>query len=215
MTIGVATRTAPPPVTTPRLRSVDAGRSSNASLAELVQRALEHDQRAWQALVDRLKGVAWKVLYGYDMPEEDRKDAFASTFFRLYEHLATIREVDKLPGWVATTARNEAHTIFRRRKHAVPMDELPLRHTPVVEDPDRLLDDELSVALRRAFERLSAQAQALMRLLTTDPPLAYDEISEILDIPRGSIGPLRQRCLERLRQSPELTPYINGGRRLT
>ncbi|MCU1500660.1 MAG: polymerase subunit sigma-24 [Ilumatobacteraceae bacterium] len=194
---------------------MDARSDASASLHDLVGRALQRDQRAWQALVERLKGVAWKVLYGYDMSEEDRKDAFASTFFRLYEHLDTIREIEKLPGWVATTARNEAHTIFRRRKHAVPMDELPLRDPPVVEDPDRLLADELSVALHDAFHRLPPQSQALMRLLTTDPPLAYDEISLILDIPRGSIGPLRQRCLERLRQSPELTPYLNGGSRLT
>jgi RNA polymerase sigma factor (sigma-70 family) len=189
---------------------VNPGSDGNASIHVLVAQALEHDQRAWHELVDRLKGVAWKVLYGYDMAEEDRKDAFASTFFRLYEHLATIREIEKLPGWVATTARNEAHTIFRRRKHAIPMDTLPLRDTPLVEDSDELVAGELSTALQGAFRRLPAQSQALMRLLTTDPPLSYDEISNILDIPRGSIGPLRQRCLERLRQSPELTPYLTA-----
>jgi RNA polymerase sigma factor (sigma-70 family) len=174
---------------------------------------MEHDQEAWRALVDRLKGVAWKVLYGYDLTEEDRKDAFASTFFRLYEHLGTIRELEKLPGWVATTARNEAHTIFRRRRNTVPMDTIGLRETPTVEEHDQVVADELHVALRTAFTRLAPQSQALMRLLTTDPPLSYDEISRILDIPRGSIGPLRQRCLERLRNSPELAPFTTGGSR--
>src|SRR4051812_4702224 len=135
----------------PRLSLVSTRSDASASIHDLVARALDHDQRAWQALVERLKGVAWKVLYGYDMSEEDRKDAFASTFFRLFEHLGTIREVDKLPGWVATTARNEAHTIFRRRKHAVPMDTLPLRDTPVVEDPDELVAGELSHALHGAL----------------------------------------------------------------
>lgn len=193
-----------------RLSCVDPRTDASASIADLVAKALDHDQQAWRALVDRLKGVAWKVLYGYDMSEEDRKDAFASTFFRLYEHLDTIREIDKLPGWVATTARNEAHTIFRRRKQAIPMDTLAMRDTPLVEDADELVADELRRALHGAFRRLPAQSQALMRLLTTDPPLSYDEISSILDIPRGSIGPLRQRCLERLRQSPELTPFLTA-----
>lgn len=195
----------------PRLAWV--GPDESISLPELATRAIDHDQEAWRALVDRLKGVAWKVLYGYDLTEEDRKDAFASTFFRLYEHLGTIRELEKLPGWVATTARNEAHTIFRRRRNTVPMDNLGLRETPTVEDPDQLTAAELHAALHAAFGRLSAQSQALMRLLTTDPPLSYDEISRVLDIPRGSIGPLRQRCLERLRNSPELAPFISGGSR--
>ncbi|MFT3855741.1 MAG: sigma-70 family RNA polymerase sigma factor [Ilumatobacteraceae bacterium] len=182
-------------------------------LPELATRAIEHDQEAWRALVERLKGVAWKVLYGYDLSEEDRKDAFASTFFRLYEHLGTIRELEKLPGWVATTARNEAHTIFRRRRNTVPMESIGLRQTPTVEEPDHVVAGELHAALHAAFARLNPQSQALMRLLTADPPLSYDEISRLLDIPRGSIGPLRQRCLERLRNSPELAPFTSGGSR--
>ena len=200
-----------PTTAAPRLAEVVPDAST--PLPELAARATEHDQEAWRALVDRLKGVAWKVLYGYDLSEEDRKDAFASTFFRLYEHLGTIREPEKLPGWVATTARNEAHTIFRRRRNTVPVDSLGLRETPTVEEPDHLVAGELHTALHAAFGRLPAQSQALMRLLTTDPPLSYDEISRLLDVPRGSIGPLRQRCLERLRNSPELAPFTSGGSR--
>jgi RNA polymerase sigma factor (sigma-70 family) len=192
---------------------VAPGSHAAIPLPELAARAIEHDQQAWRALVDRLKGVAWKVLYGYDLSEEDRKDAFASTFFRLYEHLGNIRELEKLPGWVATTARNEAHTIFRRRRNTVPMESVDLRETPVTEETDHVVAGELHVALHAAFARLTPQSQALMRLLTTDPPLSYDEISRILDIPRGSIGPLRQRCLERLRNSPELAPFSDGGSR--
>src|ERR1700712_3260061 len=127
----------------PRLCCVDPRHDGSTSLADLVARALDHDQAAWRALVDRLKGVAWKVLYGYDMSEEDRKDAFASTFFRLYEHLGTIRELEKLPGWVATTARNEAHTIFRRRRNTVPMESVGLRESPVTEDTDQMMAGEL------------------------------------------------------------------------
>jgi RNA polymerase sigma factor (sigma-70 family) len=191
------------------------GTSASDTLPELAARAIDHDQAAWRELVDRLKGVAWKVLYGYDLSEEDRKDAFASTFFRLYEHLATIRELEKLPGWVATTARNEAHTIFRRRRNTVPMETIGWREAPQVEETDHVVAGELHAALYAAFGRLAPQSQALMRLLTTDPPLSYDEISRNLDIPRGSIGPLRQRCLERLRNSPELAPFLDGGSRFS
>ena len=196
---------------TPRL--AEMALDASVPLPELATRAIAHDQEAWRALVDRLKGVAWKVLYGYDLSEEDRKDAFASTFFRLYEHLAGIRELEKLPGWVATTARNEAHTIFRRRRHTVPMDTIGLREAATVEEPDRVVAGELHAALHAAFARLNPQSQALMRLLTSDPPLSYDEISRLLDIPRGSIGPLRQRCLDRLRNSPEMAPFTSGGSR--
>ncbi len=177
-------------------------------LVTLAALARTGDDRSWRQLVDRLKGVAWKVLYGFDLTQEDRKDAFAASFFHLYERLGTIRELEKLPGWVATTARNEALMLVRRRDRQVPMEELPYRETSAGDHDSALLDGELKRAMLLAFERLPADAQALLRLCTADPPLGYDEISRLLGMPRGSIGPKRQRCLERLRNSPELAPFL-------
>ena len=50
-----------------------------------------------------------------------------------------------------------------------------------------------------ALQDVSGPCQTLLRLLIADPPLSYDEISDVLDMPKGSIGPTRQRCLSRLR----------------
>ena len=183
----------------------------STDLEGLVQRALQHDEQAWRQLVDTLKGVAWKVLYSYDLSEDDRNDVFATTFFRLYERLATIREPEKLPGWVATTARNEANSAYRRANRTVPMAELPLRAVSGADHGERIEDDELRTAMLAAFRRLNPEQQALMRLLSADPPLGYDEIGRLLNLPHGSIGPTRQRCLQRLRNSPELAPFMNGG----
>ena len=200
-----------------RLPHVTSTWPAAGEMATLVERALDRDQAAWRRLVDILKGVAWKVIYSFDLPEEDRKDVFASTFFRLHERLATIREPVKLPGWIATTARNEALTTCRARQRVVPMDDhdLPLGAIASDELDTAMLDDELSVAVRGAVRDLSPQHQALLRLLTTEPPLSYDEISATLGIPRGSIGPIRQRCLERLRNSPKLAAFRDGGNRAT
>ena len=189
----------------------ETGQASRPSLAELTEAALAGDERAWKTLVDTLKGVVWKALYSFDMSEDDRKDAFASTFFRLYERLGTIREPEKLPGWLATTARNEAHTVLRRKGRLVPVADLPLPAFGGPEHDEGLLDDELHLALRSAFASLPAKAQAILRLVCADPPISYDEISQILDMPRGSIGSLRRRYLELLRKSPELAPFIQGG----
>jgi RNA polymerase sigma factor (sigma-70 family) len=184
-------------------------------LIALAEQARAGDDQCWRQLVTRLKGVAWKVLYAFDLSQEDRKDAFAATFFHLYERLGTIRELEKLPGWVATTARNEALMLVRRRDRQVPMEELPFREFAAGDHDSGLLDGELKRALLHAFERLPADAQALLRLCTADPPIAYDEISRLLGVPRGSIGPKRQRCLERLRNSPELAPFLDSPKELS
>ena len=59
-----------------------------------------------------------------------------------------------------------------------------------------------------AFATLSEDCQQLLRLLTTEPPLSYEEISDIVDRPIGSLGPTRSRCLERLNAA--LSARISG-----
>ena len=70
--------------------------------------------------------------------------------------------------------------------------------------PDHaLVEQERDEALWRSFGRLRQSDQALLRLLMADPRPAYEEIAAALDMPIGSIGPTRQRALERLRQELE------------
>ena len=48
---------------------------------------------------------------------------------------------------------------------------------------------------------LDAVAAELRRVLAlADPPPRYDEISAALDMPVGSIGPTRGRCIAQLRE---------------
>jgi RNA polymerase sigma factor (sigma-70 family) len=195
---------------------VDTGRRGlgDADFDGLVAAALAGEQTAWEELVERLQRVAWKAIGGFDLSAEDRKDAFAATFFRLFERLGSVREPAKLPGWVATTARNEVLTLLRSRRRDVPVDvdEMPLASVHV-DELGALLDHELHGALHAALARLSGACQQLLHLLTVDPPLAYADISELLDIPQGSLGPTRQRCLERVRAAPELVPFLEEAAR--
>lgn len=198
---------------TPSLRRVGTASDElgQTRFEDLVPRAVAGDRLAWEALVHRLQRVAWRSIAGFDLGSEDRKDAFAATFFRLNERLSTIREPAKLPGWVATTARNEVHTLLRARRRLRTTDPHDL---PAVASPDvgeeRVIEDELKTAVRRGFEALSARCQELLRLVTLDPPLSYAEVGELLDMPHGSIGPTRQRCLEQLRGTAALRPFVAG-----
>jgi DNA-directed RNA polymerase specialized sigma24 family protein len=68
---------------------------------------------------------------------------------------------------------------------------------------ESLVEIERHRAFRRAFSLLPQRDQALLRLLTAQPSLTYEEISAALHMPIGSIGPTRRRALERLRRELE------------
>jgi DNA-directed RNA polymerase specialized sigma24 family protein len=72
-----------------------------------------------------------------------------------------------------------------------------------------LVEDEAAREVVAAFETLSEDCRQLLRLLTADPPLSYEEISELVGRPIGSLGPTRARCIERLRAA--ISTRISGG----
>ena len=61
-----------------------------------------------------------------------------------------------------------------------------------------LLVDESNRALWAAYRELPERCRQLLRIAVYEPR-AYDEISELLGMPVGSIGPTRRRCLTQLR----------------
>jgi len=72
-----------------------------------------------------------------------------------------------------------------------------------------LLLAERQAALRGAFNRLPSPCRQLVAMLIEDPPAPYAEISAKLGIPVGSIGPTRQRCIDRLRRDPALAALMD------
>jgi len=78
-----------------------------------------------------------------------------------------------------------------------------------VNDMDEgMMRDERSQALRDALLELSPARRELLTLLLADPPLSYDEISNRLGIPIGSIGPTRARALEQLRNTDAMRALL-------
>jgi len=61
-------------------------------------------------------------------------------------------------------------------------------------------DAARAAAMWRAFERLSGRCRELLRILMASPPPSYAEVAAALELPLGSIGPTRARCLQRLRE---------------
>jgi len=152
-------------------------------MTELVARARVGDVGAREALVEQLQGLVWYALASFGLSREDREDVAAGTFCRLFERLDTIRDPSRLPGWIVTTARNEAHTLLRARGKMVLTDEEPEVADLAPAPDDRILDLELSAALWAAFSELPSSCRQLLGLLIAVPPLPYRDIEELLGMP--------------------------------
>jgi RNA polymerase sigma factor (sigma-70 family) len=181
-----------------------ATRRDAAEVTRLVRAATSGDHSAWNALVEEFGGLVWAVARAHRLSDADAADVVQATWLRLVENLDALREADRIGAWLATTARREALRVLRAAQRQVPTGEdfadQPDEH---VEPASELMSEERDAGLWRAFGRLSARDQALLRLLTADPMPHYQEIAAALDMPIGSIGPTRARALERLRRELE------------
>ena len=181
----------------------DAGR--------LVRAAAAGDEAAWSGLVDRYSGLVWAIARNHRLGAADADEVFQTTWLRLVEHVERLQDPAKVGGWLATTARHESLRLLRRAGRQIPMgDDLPEpdRHAPAPDEALLLADRDS--ALRTAFARLPERDQRLLRLLTADPMPSYEEIGLALNMPTGSIGPTRARCLERLRREADAVALTAG-----
>ena len=175
-------------------------RTAVSDVEQLVRDAAAGDQAAWNRLVERFNGLVWAVVRSHRLAGADASDVVQTTWLRLVEHLDRLQDPERVGAWLATTARRECLRTLRLSARVLPTEteQLP---DPGTDAPlgAALLSRERDRALWEAFGGLSERCQALLRLLVADPPPSYEDVGAALDMPIGSIGPTRQRCLERLR----------------
>jgi RNA polymerase sigma factor (sigma-70 family) len=188
--------------------------------AGLLRAARSGDRSAWEQIVARYTGLVRSVAAEFRLQESDTADVVQNTWLRLFTHAASIREPEKLAGWLATTARREALGLIRRARPEVASeavgDGLPAQgHSP----EDVVIIAETRAAVRAATDGLTERRRILLDALFYQPPHTYEEVSRRTGLPVGSIGPTRGRALRELhRRLCEPAPagsraHEQGGRR--
>ena len=181
-------------------------------IEELVAEAQRGSAEAFDQLVARLSGLVWSVVRSYRLPRSDAEDAAQGVWMALVQSLDQLRDADRLPGWLATTARRECLATIRRRDRAVPTEGTTLDAMVDTRVADRssasLEAAERSRAVAEAMSSISEQCRRLLALLATDPPIPYAEIAVLTDLTIGGIGPTRRRCIEKIRRHRAIARLI-------
>src|SRR4051794_31024321 len=96
-----------------------------AEVTVLIHRAAEGDAAAWNAIVEEYAGLLWSVVRGFRFNEAQGADAVQTTWLRLVEHVADLREPEHVAGWLKTTAHRVCLQVVRQggREQLVDWDE--------------------------------------------------------------------------------------------
>ena len=169
----------------------------------LVRECLGGGEEAWCALISKYKNLIFSIPMKYGFSSDDSTDIFQAVCLELLSELPKLRKVKALPKWIMQIT---AHKCFHRKQQerrtevSDPNDKQFEKSTPArAEEILREAEDEQG--LRQAMSELTPRCRQLVHMLFYDEPARpYQEIAETLGIAVGSIGFIRQRCLERLRK---------------
>jgi RNA polymerase sigma factor (sigma-70 family) len=169
----------------------------------LVRDCLAGNQEAWSVLVDKYKNLIYSIPVKYHFSQDDASDIFQAVCLELLAELSNLRNPEALPKWIIQVT---AHKCLHGKKYAQrtetvdPNDPSFEQSTPARAE-SVLHEAEEEQKIRQVMHELPERCQRLVHMLFFEEPARpYQEVARELGIAPGSIGFIRQRCLDRLRK---------------
>jgi RNA polymerase sigma-70 factor (ECF subfamily) len=178
--------------------------SMGRSDEELVEACQAGEASAFDVLVarweDRIRGAAYRFLGS----EEEAKDVAQEAFLKAYRALGGFKREARFSSWLYQIATNLCRDRLRRRRTrgTVSLEEMEETGGAIVETrpgaDDRLLQEDLARAVRRAIHTL-AEEQREVVILKEYEGLTFLEIAQALDVPVSTVKTRLYRGLGQLR----------------
>ena len=170
-------------------------------IAEIWAGVRDGDHGAWRILVERYSPLVYTVALRVGLTKIDAEDCAQHSWMALYRNRRVIKDPARIPFWLIQTTRRQAVRMVKQMS----------RHTFVDPDPhieaNGALPDEEVAALEHqailevALDQLDGRCAAVLRALFFEPEnKSYKQIAKDLGVAPNTLGPLRSRCLERLRK---------------
>jgi len=152
------------------------------------------DENAYIVLVNRYKDKLINFIYHYLKDSESAEDVVQETMIKLYQKKHYYKEIAKFSTWLYTIAKNLANTELRKRKnrkitllshfsnddktYEIPSDDLEIGQ--------QVQTDVVNEIIKNAVNQLSEKFKTVI-ILRDIQEISYEEISEIIGIPIGTV----------------------------
>jgi RNA polymerase sigma-70 factor (ECF subfamily) len=156
----------------------------------LVERTLAGEMRAFEELVERHRGVVYRVAARI-AGQHDADDVAQDAFLRAFHRLPRFRRESPFRGWLLRITHNAALDAIARRKRSTLDAGADAEHPSIEGGAVRTPAQHLEETERR--DRLAAKLQLMkpahraVLVLRDLEGLSYEEIAAVTDAPLGSV----------------------------
>ena len=164
---------------------------------ELIDQCLRGNQRAWDELIARYSRLVYSIPLRKGFSADDADDVFQNVFAIMHRQLSTLRQHESLPAWLITITQRQCLRLLKTAPAQVELDESSLENAAV--DNDEMQVWERQQLVQQALRQLDPRCRELLTALFLDSSgEGYKAVASRLQMPIGSIGPVRARCFKKL-----------------
>jgi RNA polymerase sigma-70 factor (ECF subfamily) len=176
---------------------------------ELIRRALEGDQKAYAALVERYRGALYHIVLKMVRRPEEAEDLVQEAFIKAFGALASYRFEYRFSTWLYKIAANSAIDYLRKRRIdalsldrpvATPDGEIQVELADWTYNPEETLHKHRQrVSIAAAIESLPEKYREVI-LMRHSQDMPYHEIARSLGVPVGTVKARIFRARELLKK---------------
>ena len=164
--------------------------------AQLIRRCLKGDEKAYEKLLEKYRGPVFSICLRMVRNRDDAEDLAQDVFIKIFNILDRYNPSFPFSSWLYRITSNLCIDFLRKNKRTIFSLDKPVdggdgemfRQLPSGEiGPHRKMElKEEMLILEKAIERLPEHYRMIV-LLRHQEYLSYDEISETLGIPLGTV----------------------------
>jgi len=169
-----------------------ADQSSQDALEALIQRCLQGDQAAWEAIVRQHWRKVFNVAYKFVAKHEEAEDLTQEIFLKVFKSLDTFDRRANFQTWLISVSRNlciDHYRSVRKEREMIDREVDTADIAPASPEPGpiaALEQRDRVVLLRQALAALPETLRTAV-LLRDIQELSYQEIADQLQLPEGTV----------------------------
>jgi len=170
-------------------------------IQQIWRRVLEGDVHAWGELVRLYAALVNTVARRVGLTTLDAEDCAQHTWMSLYRNRRVIKDPTALPAWLIRTTHRQAVYIYKKRIRTTEAEADRAISPALILPDDEVHQLEQQAIIEIALQRLDTRCKILLEQLFFAPDeKSYQQIAKDLGVAPNTMGPLRSRCLKRLRR---------------
>lgn len=182
----------------------------------LVNKVLDGDTNAFRIIMKNTEGLVGQIVYKMVRNPSDRKDIAQDIYLKAFHKLDSFQFQAKLSTWIGQIAYNTCLAYLEKKKLVLLENVVADEENEALENLQRPIDPfmsetenslfrkELSAILKTEIDKLSPIYKTLITLYHNEE-LSYAEITEITQLPEGTVKSYLSRARKLLKDNLLLT----------